>query len=86
MKPEWEAVTRDPGVQSTTRLKVEGGHLYFREDAYDHGNESVMCFVPDVDLQRYSAHLRDAYKTGYEEGYGDAKRGVVNPEEGLYGQ
>jgi hypothetical protein len=31
-----------------------------------HGLTST--FVPDVDLQRYQAHLRDAYNAGFKDG------------------
>lgn len=49
---------------STWRLKVDGGHLYLYPDS----NGNVMCFVPDVDLTRYQAHLRDAYNQGLKDG------------------
>jgi len=50
------------------RIKVDGGHIY---------ETSVgLCFVPDVDLQRYQSHLRDAYKQGYEAGHADSEKGI----------
>ena len=51
----------------TYRLKVDGGHLYRNIET---GN--CMCFVPDVDLARYQAHLRDAYNQGFQDGATDA--------------
>lgn len=54
----------------TERLKVEGGFLYRTKKI---GVDCIaMCFVPDVDLQRYQAHLRDAYKQGFIDGGVDA--------------
>ena len=50
------------------RIKVDGGHIY--------GASSGLCFVPDVDLRRYQAHLRDAYTQGYKDGHQDARSGV----------
>jgi hypothetical protein len=50
------------------RIKVEGGFIY----GFDQG----ICFVPDVDLTRYQAHLRDAYMKGYTDGHEDAKKGI----------
>ena len=61
----WEIVTSD-----TYRLKVEGGYLYQIQTA----RGISTSFVPDVDLQRYQAHLRDAYKKGWEEGQEELKR------------
>jgi hypothetical protein len=65
--PIWEKYATD-----VCRLKVDGGYLYssFR------GNSESMCFVPDVDLQRYQSHLRDAYRQGYTAGQEDAKHGI----------
>ena len=65
---KWELVTRSSN-NFTERLKVDGGWIYVV-------NDQGMVFVPDVDLQRYQAHLRDAYKQGYEDGHRDAKHGV----------
>ena len=64
---KWELVT-----DHLQKLKVNGGHLYHHE----HHTGNTMSFVPDIDLQRYQAHLRDAYKQGYESGHADAKVGV----------
>ncbi len=75
---EWERVTES----GTDRLKVEGGYLY--RDQKGSGG-LAMAFVPDIDLQRYQAHLRDAYTAGYKDGQEDAKQGIVNPEEGTFG-
>lgn len=61
------------------RIKVEGGYIYrvmFQGDV-------TTSFVPDVDLQRYQSHLRDAYTQGYKDGQEDAKNDILNPEEGL---
>ena len=74
VEPEWERY-----AINTHRIKVDGGFVYrtTRE------NNSSICFVPDVDLQRYQSHLRDAYRKGYADGQEDAKNGIVNSEEGL---
>ncbi len=70
---EWESVIN----ADTCRLKVDGGYLY-----RIYGSEAVvaMCFVPDVDLMRYQAHLRDAYNQGLKDGLadGDARRDEVD--------
>jgi len=58
------------------RMKVEGGYLY--------SHDKTLCFVPDVDLQRYQSHLRDAYKKGYEDGHADGEQGITNPDESPY--
>lgn len=60
---EWEIIH-----DYYTRIKVDGGHIY----ETDHG----LCFVPDIDLTRYQAHLRDAYKKGYEDGQYDLRNGL----------
>jgi hypothetical protein len=52
---DWEFVTG-----GTFRLKVDGGHIYTIKEG--------LCFVPDVDLTRYQAHLRDAYNQGFKDG------------------
>ena len=57
-------------ADKTWRLKVDGGHIYH---IFDDGG---ICFVPDIDLQRYQAHLRDAYRQGYTAGHQDAKNGI----------
>ncbi len=51
------------------RMKVGGGHLY----QYLDDTGVAMCFVPDVDLQRYQAHLRDAYNQGFKDGLNEAQ-------------
>lgn len=59
--------------RSTAMAKVAGGHLY--SEAFKENGKIVsatMCFVPDVDLTRYQAHLRDAYKQGFIDGGVDA--------------
>jgi hypothetical protein len=63
-EPSWEEFTTN-----TWRLKVEGGHIYHNVE--DGGNS--MCFVPDVDLTRYQAHLRDAYNQGFKDGSGEIR-------------
>lgn len=62
---QWEEVAK-----FTDRLKVDGGYLY--RSIYSKDGES-MSFVPDVDLQRYQAHLRDAYNQGFKDGLEEAK-------------
>lgn len=57
----WEKVTN-----GLWKIKVEGGHLYAN-------NMEMMCFVPEVDLTRYQAHLRDAYNKGFEDGLIEGK-------------
>lgn len=72
----WKHVCHDE-CSSTARLKVEGGHLYHRLDNSREANleieGSTMCFVPDVDLTRYRAHLRDAYNQGFKDGVEQSK-------------
>ena len=75
---EWERVITSDNTQ---KLKVDGGHLYRTKMI---GTEGIgMCFVPDVDLQRYQAHLRDAYKKGYEDGQSDFKNGINGYEKNI---
>ena len=84
---KWEDVA-EGNSDCLQRYKVEGGYLYHNTvcDGADHRYFNIaMCFVPDIDLQRYQAHLRDAYTKGYADGQEDAKNGVVNSEEGLIG-
>jgi len=50
------------------RMKVEGGHLY----SVSSPAGIAITHVPDVDLTRYSAHLRDAYTKGYQDGQAHA--------------
>lgn len=66
MSETWRAVT-----DSTWRLKVDGGHLYLLNESSEAGG-NAMCFVPEIDLTRYEAHLRDAYKQGFTDGAVDA--------------
>ena len=73
-EPAWERYT--DGID---RVKVDGGYVF---RTLSQGDVSI-CFVPDIDLQRYQAHLRDAYTKGYADGQEDAKNGIVNSEEGL---
>jgi len=83
---EWEVVCK-AYKNDTTRMKVDGGWLY-RSISYDKvlgsfntpTSESI-AFVPEIDLQRYQAHLRDAYKQGYENGQQDAKHGIQEAPE-----
>ena len=76
---EWEKVTGEKEYEFTWRLKVDGGWLYHRRDYMPNSEEvsTTMCFVPDVDLQRYQSHLRDAYTQGFKDGQEEAKH---NPE------
>ena len=69
---EWEEVTIN-----TWRFKVDGGYLYHNEE--EGGN--TMCFVPDVDLQRYQSHLRDAYTQGFNDGQEHAKNEIYKKGE-----
>lgn len=46
------------------RIKVDGGHVY---RSINQGDLSI-CFVPEIDLQRYQSHLRDAYDQGFKDG------------------
>lgn len=60
--PEWERYG-----DTIDRIKVDGGWVYrvmFQGDV-------ATSFVPDVDLQRYQAHLRDAYNQGFKDGQDD---------------
>jgi len=81
---KWEEINHDD-VQITECLKVDGGYLWRTVFKSHMQPMPAMSFVPDVDLQRYQAHLRDAYKQGYKDGQEDAKNGIVNPDEGLTG-
>ena len=72
-KPEWEEYAR-----FLIRIKVEGGYLYTNDQGLE---EIAMSFVPDIDLTRYQAHLRDAYKKGYSDGQADARVGIQAPIE-----
>ena len=63
---EWERVTEE----GTDRLKVDGGYVYRDQKA---NGGLAMAFVPDVDLQRYQAHLRDAYDKGFKDGLDEGR-------------
>lgn len=76
----WETF-RSTAYSVIERVKVEGGYLY--HVTILSSEHTDMCFVPDIDLQRYQSHLRDAYTQGYKDGQEDAKEGILNPEEGL---
>jgi hypothetical protein len=54
----------------TQRMKVDGGWLFTL--IHNQLKQMQMCFVPDVDLQRYQSHLRDAYNQGFKDGQSDA--------------
>ena len=81
----WETIV-DTDCTTTERLKVSGGYLYHRCDYFmsdcDHkDNETTtMCFVPDVDLQRYQSHLRDAYNQGFKDGKEERKNCEITSE------
>jgi hypothetical protein len=74
MSMEWERVN-DSG---TERLKVDGGYIYKEQKG---SGGLAMVFVPDVDLQRYQAHLRDAYNQGYKHGHEDGINGFTKPDD-----
>lgn len=63
------------------KAAVNGGHIYSEIIDMNGQISNAMCFVPDIDLTRYKAHLRDAYKKGYEDGQADAKNGVTSEAE-----
>jgi hypothetical protein len=67
LESEWETA-----AAYLKRIKVDGGFLYLHVGKVN----SCMCFVPDVDLQRYQAHLRDAYTKGYTDGQEDRQQGI----------
>lgn len=71
---EWETYDTDGLVE---RLKVDGGHIY------KCGLSNSICFVPEVDLTRYQAHLRDAYNQGLKDGENYDKGYVKGCEEGF---
>lgn len=70
-QPVWEIYGED-----IVRIKVDGGWLYGKIGF------ASLCFVPDIDLARYQAHLRDAYKQGYQDGREDVmiKHGITAEE------
>jgi hypothetical protein len=72
---QWEQVAVD-----LARVKIEGGYIY-QSDSGEGG--MALTFAPDVDLQRYQAHLRDAYRQGYIDGQNDSKHGVTQEFEPL---
>lgn len=65
-KQKWEDYSTN-----TIRLKVEGGYIYDINNPI--AGHSSTCFVPDVDLQRYQSHLRDAYNQGFKDGQEESK-------------
>lgn len=75
---KWEVVV-DERRAWTKRLKVDGGHLYrICFQSPDDSFGVAMSFVPDVDLTRYQAHLRDAYKQGYMDGQLEARNPILD--------
>jgi hypothetical protein len=72
----WEFVTKSD-VALLIRYKVEGGYLYCKILEFTNSSPmSSMVFVPDVDLTRYQAHLRDAYLKGFADGLEEGKHHV----------
>ncbi len=68
----WEGIISTE-TEWTERLKVDGGYIYSRVIRDCNGSLSTTCvFVPDVDLTRYQAHMRDAYNQGFKDGGVDA--------------
>lgn len=79
---EWELLIEENDVEYFGRLKVDGGYLYRNVlKAQNNFISNTLCFVPDVDLTRYQAHLRDAYKKGYSDGQADSRVGISAPPE-----
>jgi len=78
----WELVEKSDEAKFC-RFKVDGGYIYSLNAQHKEMNQmnTAICFVPDVDLQRYQAHLRDAYNQGYKAGYNDSKNGFDLPKE-----
>ena len=76
----WECVEKTD-ESKLCRFKVDGGYLYSLNAQHAEMNQmnTAMCFVPDIDLQRYESHLRDAYKQGYAAGHIDAVKGINEP-------
>lgn len=64
---KWDIIERD-FEEGSSRLKVNGGYLYRELWVYSDAVSVSLCFVPDVDLQRYQSHLRDAYNQGFKDG------------------
>ena len=73
-EPMWERYS--DGID---RIKVDGGFVY---RTISQGDVSI-CFVPEIDLQRYESHLRDAYNKGFTDGSYEALKGLVSNEVGL---
>lgn len=69
----WEDVSANE-VTHVCRHKVEGGWLY--STTVSGVNMFTVTFVPEIDLSRYQAHLRDAWKQGHDQGVEDARRGL----------
>jgi hypothetical protein len=72
---KWEPIEVARGC-CTERLRVDGGHLYHHIVQAGNQITSSMSFVPEIDLTRYQAHMRDAYKKGYLDGHADSKQGI----------
>lgn len=70
-KDSWEII-ETTATSELSRYKVDGGWLY----VICADRSLAMSYVPDVDLQRYQSHLRDAYRQGYEHGHKDAGSGT----------
>ena len=86
-KVEWKSIfefenEEANAFRNTAKMKVNGGEIYVDYFRLDSQITSSMVFVPDVDLQRYQAHLRDAYKKGYEDGQVDHARNIDVYQEG----
>jgi hypothetical protein len=60
------------------RIRVDGGYIY---KTYNDMKDITSCFVPDIDLTRYQAHLRDAYNKGFQDGLGEGKLAVLSEIE-----
>jgi hypothetical protein len=70
----WELVTEESATVFTRRLKVAGGYLYRVGRVNDDDDACIaVSFVPDVDLERYASHLRDAYNQGFKDGQEQSK-------------
>lgn len=57
--PCWERY-----ADNIERIKVDGGYIYKTLEQ----NDIATSFVPDIDLQKYQSHLRDAYNQGFKDG------------------
>lgn len=69
MTNKWEKISEND-VTGVCRHAVDGGWLY--TVTIKNVKMFTTTFVPDVDLQRYQAHLRDAYSQGFQDGKADA--------------